>query len=68
MNITTITEANEILIREWVLQIADNRIDIEKVVAHALTKFENAQADDFNAYALRPHETCTGNKEVLVLA
>jgi hypothetical protein len=68
MNVTKISEANEIWIREWALQVASDRMDIEKVVELAMTKFESAKAGDFNAYALRPFTTKSGLKEVLVLA
>jgi hypothetical protein len=76
LNITTIKAEDDFtadsflatMIREWLLRIAVDSIDIEKVVGFALTKFATVPAGDFRAYAMRPHTCKTGVKEVLVLA
>jgi hypothetical protein len=76
MNITTIKAEDDFtadsflatMIREWLLRIAVDSIDIEKVVGFALTKFATVSADDFRAYAMPLYTTKTGAKEVLVLA
>ena len=75
MNITTIKAEDDFtadsflatMIREWLLRIAVDSIDIEKVVGFALTKFQATDANDFRAYAMKPYTCKSGVKEVLVL-